>query len=211
MPESITHVLMVIDKSGSMHPLADDVRGGFNTYLDDLTRDDSTYSVTVTLFDTTCTSLCTDTPIAAVPRLTGDSYDPHGWTALLDAVGRTIHTFEQRVPTLGDNDRVILVVQTDGQENSSRQYSYQQIADLIRDREKTGRWNCVYLGQHADAWGQASAMGFSQGSTISVSHTMAGTSASYTGLSRSTRSYAGGQSAAAATNILREAVDELDK
>jgi hypothetical protein len=204
---STIHVLAVIDMSGSMGRLAADVRGGFNSYLDGLTADGGNYRLTVTVFDTEFTNLCTDTSLADAPQLDAGNYMPRGYTALLDAVGRTIRGFEHRVPTLPDGDRVILVVQTDGAENSSTEYTWQHVADLIRDRERTGRWSCVYLGQHADAWAQASRMGFTRASTIGTTHDSGATRSSFTGLTHATTAYAAGASAAETSSVLRSYVE----
>lgn len=205
-----THVLMVVDMSGSMSGLAADVRGGFNAYVDGLKADGGEYRLTVVLFDDRYVVLCADTPLTDVPRLTADNYRPRGWTALLDAVGRTIRTFETRVPTLGDDDRVMLVVQTDGAENKSVEFDWWQIAGLIRDREAGGKWTCVYLGQHADAWSQASRMGFNQGSTVVVGANSAGTAGSYTGLTYATTAYSRGADGATTSETLRTFVPTTD-
>jgi hypothetical protein len=210
VPQTIrtTHVLVVTDMSGSMAPLAEDVRGGFNTYIDGLRADGDEYRVTVALFNDQYELICIDAPLRAVPRLDAMNYRPRGLTALLDALGRTVHSFETRVPELGEDDRVILVVATDGEDNQSARFTWAHIADLIRDRERGGKWTCLYLGAHADAWNQASRMGFTHGSTVSVSHDAGGTQASYTGLTRATTTYSKGASADETSGILRTAVDQ---
>lgn len=201
-PTGTTHVLFVVDMSGSMSTLAADVRGGFNTYLSDLASKPGRYQLTVALFDTEYETLCADSALADVPRLDSGNYRPRGMTALLDAVGRTITAFEARVPRLGEHDRVLLVVQTDGQENSSHEYRWDRIAQMIRDREATGKWSCMYLGAHADAWGQASRMGFDRGSTIAVAHSSVGTRSTYSGLTEASAAFAAGASGADAAGIV---------
>lgn len=203
-----THVLLVTDMSGSMRPLAEDVRGGFNAYLDGLRADGGDYRITAVLFDDQYDVLCADAALADAPSLDSGNYQPRGMTALLDAVGRTITALEARNPVLPDGDRVLLVVQTDGAENHSREYRWDTVAEMIREREKTGRWSCIYLGAHADAWAQASRMGFDRGSTIAVAHTGDGTQSSYTGLTHATRAYSKGATAAEASDIVRTVVGD---
>src|SRR4051812_46903169 len=90
-----THALMVIDMSGSMSALAQDVRGGFNEYLAALRADSgSDYRLTVTLFDHEFIPLAVDAPLADVPELTTENYRPRGNTALNDAIGRALAAFD---------------------------------------------------------------------------------------------------------------------
>lgn len=188
MGKPTTHVLLVTDKSGSMAVLAGDVRGGFNTYVDELRaakkNDGGRYRITATLFDTTMNALCTAAKLSDVPALTELNYQPGGFTALLDAVGTTIRRFEADV-TLEPDDRVLLVIQTDGEENSSREYKWEQIRDMLEAREKTGQWSIVYLGQGADAWAQGHRFGAST-QVVNAAYSPRGTQASYTGLAAAT-------------------------
>ncbi|MEU3452126.1 hypothetical protein ABZ671_00585 [Micromonospora sp. NPDC006766] len=196
MSKPVTNALLLVDKSGSMGPLASDVRGGFNSYVDELRADtDREYRLTVTLFDNEITPLCIAAPLGEVPQLTEANYWTRGMTALLDAVGETITGFEATT-TLGEQDRVLLVVHTDGQENRSREYTREQIAGMIRQREAGGRWSFMFLGAGPDTWQQAGAMGFSRASTVALDASGTATKGSYSGLAAATRSYSRGGSAA---------------
>jgi len=198
----ITHVLLIVDMSGSMVGLADDVRGGFNTYLDGLANADGKYRITATVFDTEFISLCVGAKLKDAPRLTRGNYMPRGATALLDAVGKTVAEFDLRVPDLGEADRVLAVVQTDGQENSSREFTAQAIRELIAAREATGKWTFIYLGAGANAWNNGGAMGFAN--TVNTAKTRSGTQSTYAGLSRATSMYAAGASGADASSVLND-------
>lgn len=187
----ITYVLMVVDMSGSMGRLAQDVRGGFNTYVSDLAKDDGRYRLSVTVFDTQFISLCTAAKLRNVPMLSDVNYTPRGMTALMDAIGKTITEFESTV-TLAEGERVLCVVQTDGAENSSREYTGTQIAKMIADREAGGRWTFIYLGAGVDAWGQGERIGFSH--VVNADNSGVGTQRSYSGITQGTISYASGAS-----------------
>jgi hypothetical protein len=163
-----THVLMVVDMSGSMSPLAEDVRGGFNTYIETLKEGKGRYRVTATVFDTEFEPLCVASKLKHVPPLTTGNYMPRGMTALCDAIGKTITDFE-RLTTLGDDDRVLLVVQTDGEENASREFNATQVKALITERETGGKWVAVFLGANLDSISQAGSMGFTRQNTVDTS------------------------------------------
>lgn len=192
IPLPTTHVLLVIDRSGSMHKVADDVRGGYNAYLDSLIRDlNVQYRVTVALFSGECPEdyrlLVSGRDPAAAPRLDEHNYQPGGMTALLDAVGRTIDEFE-RSTDLAEGDRVLLVVQTDGRENRSREYSQGEIKSMIQKREATGIWGAIFMGAGPDTWQQAGGMGFSS----TVSYDTEGTRDSYAGMTRMSAAFSRG-------------------
>lgn len=191
--EGLTYVLKIIDKSGSMHTVAYDVIGGFNSYIQELINDtDRRYVVSVSLFNHTYTQLCTALNVKDVPKLSAFNYRPSGYTALLDAVGKTITDFQTAVPELGENDRVLVVINTDGHENDSREYTNDTIKEMIIGLESTEKWSFIYLGQHADAWDQAAKMGFRSANTVQVGNTSADTRMSYDSLSVGTQSYARG-------------------
>lgn len=201
MSKPTTNVLIVTDRSGSMASLAADVRGGFNAYVDGLRADSGKYRLTATLFDTESTALCVGAKLRDVPALTEANYRPGGMTALLDAVGKTVAEFEART-TLGDGDRVLVVIQTDGAENSSREYSWEQVQRLIKDREATGKWSFVYLGAGADTWDQASRMGVAASNYVNTGHSSGATQSTYSGLTRATVAYSKGATGAEASGIV---------
>lgn len=195
MAKPTTHVLMLIDESGSMTPLADDVRGGFNTYLDGLADDDARYRVTVAKFSSDYTLMCTATKIKDTPRLTSDNYRPQMLTALLDGIGKIITDFETVNRQLADGDRVILFISTDGHENQSREYDLATVQKMIADRQATGVWSAVFVGAGPDTWQQAARLGIREGSTVSMANTSEGYASTYMGLSKTTRLFSAGASA----------------
>lgn len=209
-----TNVLFVTDMSGSMRHLAGDVRGGFNTYLDQLATNPALGEIRVTavLFDNEYEILCNNALLPAVPRLTESNYQPRGSTALLDAVGRTITDFENRVPELGEDDRVMLVIQTDGLENASHRYTFPQIAGMITERTPTvgAKWAVLYIGQGIDSWDQARAMGVRYDTYIATTSDSAGTTRSYEGLRDATVAYTMGATAADTAKLVAQAVSDPD-
>lgn len=205
-----THVLAIIDMSGSMGPLARDVREGFNEFLNELRASDSIYRVTAVLFDDRYQSLCIAAPLNEVPRLHYGNYVPRGWTALYDAVGRTIDDFEDTT-SVGPNDRVLLFVQTDGYENMSKFYGAETVANMIRQRTETGRWDFKYIGSHPDAWAQAGKLGFQHANTVTTSHSSGALRGVYRGMASGTIAYAAGASGQSVTQILNTAISEGDQ
>lgn len=203
----ITHVIMIVDKSGSMAHLAEDVRGGFNQFVEDLRDKAGRFRLSVTLFDTECQTLCIAAKLRDAPRLTEVNYQPGGFTALLDAVGKTVYEFEQKT-TIAKDERVLVVVQTDGQENASQEYRVEQIRDLITAREASDTWSFLFLGAGPKTWAQAGSMGFATANTVSTQHTNSGTRSTYRGVTQAAGAYASGASGPEASKIVAAAAPD---
>ena len=185
-----TEVIFVIDGSGSMAGKAEDVRGGFNTYVEELRKDkDGDYSLSAIVFNTQVFPLFTQKALKDVPELTDKNYAPGGNTALYDAIGGAIdeikdstanyctHCGEKRAASakfcskcgtqLGNGrSRYLLVVMTDGEENSSIRYRKHHIVQKIKDKEAQGNWTVAYLGANQDGMREGVALGTQYGNAI---------------------------------------------
>ena len=115
-------VIFLLDRSGSMHGSVTDTIGGFNSYIEKQRASEFDTNVTTILFDHGYEILYKRKNIDEVKELTHNEYYVRGSTALLDAIGRTITTMEREI----DNP-VLFVITTDGYENSSREYTKNQI------------------------------------------------------------------------------------
>lgn len=155
-------IVCVLDKSGSMGSVREDARSGLNAFVkDQLEVRDA--NLTVVWFDHEW-RVGYEGKLSAFQSL--DVYPIGGMTALLDAVGKTIAHVGRRF-SHEHPEKVILAVLTDGHENSSKEYTTQTVADLIKEhREKYG-WGVVFLGADQDAWDAAQHMGFEKGTTVS--------------------------------------------
>ena len=148
-------VNVILDKSGSMSTKVKDVIGGFNLYLDELAKEPAVdYGFSLTLFDTVVEMRYKAVPLAKVAKLDDTTFRPSGNTALFDAIGNTVQT----VSTDGF-DKTITVIMTDGEENSSREWTMPAIRELIRSKEAAGNWTFVFLGANLDAFAQGACLG----------------------------------------------------
>jgi len=156
-------VNVILDKSGSMSAKVQDVIGGFNLYLDELAKEPAVdYGFSLTLFDTTVEMKCKAVPLAKVAKLDDATYKPGGNTALLDAVGETVQTIVTE-----SFDKIVTVIMTDGEENSSREWTLEGVRELIGKKEATGNWTFVFLGANLDAFDQGAALGVPRANAFS--------------------------------------------
>ena len=143
-------VIFLLDRSGSMHGSVTDTIGGFNSYIEKQRASEFDTNVTTILFDHGYEILYKRKNIDEVKELTHNEYYVRGSTALLDAIGRTITTMEREM----DNP-VLFVITTDGYENSSREYTKNQIRNMIGNLN----WEFIYLGADIDSFGEAANIG----------------------------------------------------
>src|SRR5688572_16921432 len=87
-----THICFVLDRSGSMASIADDVVGGYNTFLADQQADGKDAVMTLVQSDTQdpFEVMADAVPIAEMVPLTPATFVPRSGTPLLDALGRAI-------------------------------------------------------------------------------------------------------------------------
>jgi hypothetical protein len=159
MRSDLTDITLVVDRSGSMGSIKDDAEGGVNAFIEKQAKEPGEALLTLVQFDTEYEFLTEGVPISKVPQY---ELHPRGMTALLDAVGRAINETGQRLSGMEEVDRpglVIFVVMTDGQENSSKEFTKSQIKEMIERQQSQYNWHFTFLGANQDAFAEAGAMG----------------------------------------------------
>ena len=165
MKKNLTEMVFILDRSGSMSGLEKDTIGGFNSLINKQKQEEGLAYVTTVLFDTRIQRLHDRVKLENVPVLTEKDYVPGGCTALLDAVGETIrhiahiHKYSrpEDVP-----EKTIVVITTDGMENSSRRYSREQVKKLIEHEQEKYGWEFIFMGVNIDAAETAESIGISE-------------------------------------------------
>ncbi len=145
MAEAPVHIAVLLDRSGSMSPIRDDVVGGFEQFISDQRADPSPARVTLVQFDSQDPHdvIIDAQPLDSVDTSTvAEQYNPRGGTPLLDAAARLIRRLDD--DHLPDEDRVVAII-TDGFENASRTTTLEQITRMIETRQQDG-WAFVFLG-----------------------------------------------------------------
>lgn len=153
-----THITIVVDRSGSMFPVAEDAQGAVNAYIDSQRTEPGQCSLLLAEFDDQHNTVY-EGPIADAPTY---RLEPRGNTALYDAVGRAINTTGDNLRAMPEDARpahVLFVIQTDGQENSSREWRLTVLEQRIATQRDQYGWQFVYLGTSAEAWAGGFAMG----------------------------------------------------
>ena len=165
MKKDLTEIVFILDRSGSMTGLESDTIGGFNAMLEKQRLQAGEALVSTVLFDDRSEVIHDRRDIKAMEPLTDKEYYVRGSTALLDAVGFAIQHIGNVHRYARDEDRpesTIFVITTDGMENASRQFRYEEIKTMIeRQKDKYG-WEFIFLGANIDAAAEARRFGISE-------------------------------------------------
>jgi len=178
MKAGLTEIVCIIDKSGSMISMQKDVIGSFNTFVEEQKQLPGEARLSLTTFDTSFSIIESGTPLRDVPLLTEKTYAPFGMTALLDAVGKTVDEVGARLNSTPEDEkpeRVIVVIITDGFENSSKEYSLDQIKEKIQTQQDQFKWAFIFFGANQNAFAAAGSMGIAAQSTAVYNSTPEGT------------------------------------
>ncbi len=189
MQKNMTELVFILDRSGSMSGLEDDTIGGFNSMLKMQKEGDADANITTVLFDNEIAFIHDRFPIEIVPPLTKKDYSVRGCTALLDAMGESIRKIENvqnHLPEEYKSKKVIFVITTDGHENSSKRYSYQQIKRMVEAKREIG-WEFVFLGANIDAFGEAEKMGINRSRAVAFENDHKGIELNYKAVGRMLR------------------------
>lgn len=157
-----THIICILDRSGSMSSIMSDSIGGFNTFLRKQKELPDEATITVALFDDKYELLYDNVDIKKAEELTEEVWFPRGMTALYDAIGKTINNDRAKLKKLGNEApaKVLVCVVTDGLENASREFNNDNIKNLIKSCEKDD-WNFIYLAANQDAFDIGTSFGIS--------------------------------------------------
>lgn len=174
MDNNATDITVLMDRSGSMHSIASDMRGGFDKFIEEQQEEPGKAHVTFCQFDTRYDVVYKRKPIKKVPRCV---LEPRGATALLDAIGRTIHDTGKRLKKMAKVKRpgkVVFIIITDGLENASREYTRRQINDMITHQEDEYNWKFIFLGANQDAIAEGRTYGMKKGHSMTYNATSGG-------------------------------------
>ncbi|MEY4633138.1 MAG: hypothetical protein RLZ18_510 [Actinomycetota bacterium] len=183
-----THLYILLDRSGSMSSIANDVIGGYNTFLREQKKDGADARVTLVQFDSSNPQevVAAGIPIAEMVELTADTFIPRGSTPLLDATGKLIARArlneELRQQNSLEPEEIVFVTITDGEENDSSEFTLAKIQKLIKKCEKDG-WTFVFLSAALDAYGDAQRMGMKTGNIQAFSASADGANLAFDSLS----------------------------
>jgi uncharacterized protein YegL len=161
------HVSILVDRSGSMQQIAHDTEGGIAAFIEGQKEIDGKHTtLSLAQFDTVYDAVYSHVFVDEVPvyRLM-----PRGGTALWDAIARTIGNLDEHLLGLPEDERpaeILVVIATDGEENSSREVTNPNIISAMVTNRTDAGWEFIYIGANQDAIEVGSRLGFRAGQTM---------------------------------------------
>ena len=186
MKKGLTEMVFILDRSGSMSGLERDTIGGYNSMLERQQKETGEARVTTILFDDRYEILHDRIALPEVSPMTENEYYVRGNTALLDAVGRTIAKVGAELDRMPEEERaehVIVVITTDGMENSSQEFSEQKVRKMIEHQKEKYGWEFIFLGANIDAIATAERYGIGKERAANYNADGVGTMLNYAVLS----------------------------
>jgi uncharacterized protein YegL len=162
MKKDLTKIVFILDKSGSMAFCKNDVIGGFNTFIEDQKQLEGEATLSLILFSDSDLTLFDNINIKDVEPLTEQTYVPSGMTALYDAIGKAIDETGILLHEMAEDERperVLFVIMTDGEENSSLTYDKKIVQEKTQHQQEKYKWEFIYLGANQDAMTEAQSIG----------------------------------------------------
>ena len=182
MRKNLTEIVFILDRSGSMCGLEKDTIGGFNSFINKQKKNEGEAYVSTVLFDHERIVLHDRVDIREIHDMTERDYSVRGMTALLDAIGSSIHHIanihkyarEEDVP-----EKTIFLIITDGYENASKEYSYRKVKEMIENEKEKHGWEFIFMGANIDAVGEASKFGIEADRSVTFKNDSRGQQLNY--------------------------------
>ena len=184
--QELTELVFVLDRSGSMSGMEGAVIDGFNRLVEKQRQVPGRALVSVELFDDRFDVAYDRVELSRVRPLTSREYYTRGSTALLDAVGRAIRHIARKQREARPEERpghTLFVINTDGHENASREFTALQIRNMVREEERKYGWEFLFLGANIDSYGEAGRLGIRAEMTCNVVADAGGVAANFESVS----------------------------
>ena len=191
MRKNLTEIVFILDRSGSMRGLEKDTIGGYNGMLDKQKKEEGEALVTTVLFDDRIEVPYDRVPLGDLPEMTEKEYYVRGCTALLDAVGTSVERIATIHKYAREEDRpehTIFIITTDGLENASRRFTYDQVKRLITRQQEESGWEFIFLGANIDAVKAAGDIGIRRERAVNYRCDPVGTKLNYEAMDKAVHS-----------------------
>ena len=162
MKQGYTHICVVLDASGSMESIENDVKGSFSNFLQTQREIEGKTVFDLFQFSDEVTRLVKSADLALFKDDLMKKYKCSGCTALNDAVCTAIDTIGKEFAAMPENERpehVLFAIITDGEENASRKFTTEDVKDRIEHQTNVYNWNFDFLAANQDAFATGRQMG----------------------------------------------------
>ena len=182
MNNNLTELVFILDRSGSMAGLESDTIGGFNAMVEKQKKEEGEAILSAVLFSNSSKVLYDRADLRRIEPMTEQQYFVGGCTALLDAIGGAVHHIANVHKYAREEDRphkTVFVIITDGLENASRNYTYDEVRRMIEQQRERCGWEFLFLGANMDAISAARRFGIREDRAVRYECDARGTQLNY--------------------------------
>lgn len=169
MKNDYTHLIIVLDASGSMSSIQDDIKGSFNEFLKKQREEPGKTVFDLFQFNDEVRRPVKSADLAKFHDDLMAKYDCSGCTALNDAVCIAIDTVGHMFADMEEAERpehILCVIITDGMENASREYTSKDVKDRIEHQKTAYKWDFQFLAANQDAFATGESIGLDKSSCM---------------------------------------------
>ena len=164
MKSNYIHVCFVVDESGSMYNSTEDVIKGVQKIIDEQ-RANENGTCAISIFRFASFVRPADFIMEDIDGVSNElAYNPYGCTAMYDGIGNAIDKIGERLAAMSEEERPeknLIVIMTDGEENSSREYQPSKVREMIKHQEDKYNWTFLYIGTDISNTNDADRVGVS--------------------------------------------------
>ena len=163
--KNYTHLIIVLDASGSMSRIQDDVKGSFNEFLKKQREEPGKTVFDLFQFNDEVKRLVVSADLAQFHEDLMSKYNCTGCTALNDAICIAMDTIGQEFANMPEEERpehVLCVIITDGEENASKEYTTEDVKNRIEHQKTKYNWQFEFLAANQDAFETGESFGLDE-------------------------------------------------
>lgn len=162
MKKDYCDISIILDRSGSMAIIQNDIIGGFNKFIKEQQENKSQCTISLFQFDNIYEVVFSNVDLQKCELLDEKTFKPRGTTSLLDAIGKTVNDLGIKYSKMKEEERpekILVVIITDGQENTSKEFTQEKIKEMIDHQRNVYNWEFLYLGANQDSFMVANSYG----------------------------------------------------
>lgn len=165
-----TLIAVILDESGSMGSCWAQTISGFNEFVAGQAAAQGAGAAYLSLIKFDAPHIKTvyeNQLISQVQPLNRETYTPNGGTNLMDVIGETMNRINSFLSSMQASERpgVLIVIITDGAENSSTRFNTVEIKSMVAAAESDGDWSFTFLGANVYAFAMGATFGMNAANT----------------------------------------------
>lgn len=161
MKQGYTHLVLLVDRSGSMKPKWSDTINGIYDYFNNQKKEPGELTCSLYTFNSSLKCELDFANVQSIEKL-NVSFPEDKMTALYDSFCQVVDQVGSKLSNMNESNRpekILFVTLTDGEENQSREFKLQDVRFRIATQRDVYSWNFTFLGVDFDAVSMATNFG----------------------------------------------------